>query len=173
MIITAYRLPALYEQKKVSAQDMEEIIRLLAHAPLLYDDGRTIQVQDFMEGLEIELEHEVRRAVIELYELAVQACRRFSDPSAYEQLQDTLGLQAELWQEEVLTLAEWMEWLKQIGKGQRKLPEYDFTAMLGNLPEGFMIHDFHDELRYQLEQNSANTWAIEERNRLYAALGIN
>jgi hypothetical protein len=173
MIITAYRLPALYEQKKVSAHDMEEIVRLLAQAPLLYDDGLSIQVQDFMEGLEIELEHEVRRAVIELYELAVQACRPFSDLSAYEQLQDALGLQAELWQEEVLTLAEWMEWLKQISKGQRKLPEYNFTAMLGNLPEGFMIHDFHDELRYQLEQNQTNAWAIEERNRLYAALGAN
>lgn len=173
MIITAYRLPALYEQKKISAHDMEEIVRLLAQAPLLYDDGLSIQVQDFMEGLEIELEHEVRLAVIELYELAVQACRPFSDLSAYEQLQDALGLQAELWQEEVLTLAEWMEWLEQIGKGQRKLPEYNFTAMLGNLPEGFMIHDFHDELRYQLEQNPTNTWAIEERNRLYAALGAN
>lgn len=173
MIITAYMLPALYEQKKVSAHDMEEIVRLLAHTPLLYDDGLTIQVQDFMEGLEIELEHEVRRAVIELYELAVEACRPFSEPSAYEQLQDALGLQAELWQAEVLTLAEWMEWLRQIGKGQRKLPEYNFPAMLGNLPEGFMIHDFHDELMYQLEQNSANAWAMEERHRLYAALGVN
>ncbi|MEC0126678.1 hypothetical protein [Paenibacillus pabuli] len=173
MIITVYMLPALYEQKKVSAQDMEEIVRLLAHAPLLYDDGLSIQVQDFIEGLEIELAHEVRRAVIELYELAVQACRPLADPPAYEQLQDALGLQAELWQEEVLTLAEWMEWLKQIAQGQRKLPEYDFTAMLGNLPEGFMIHDFHDELRYQLEQNPTNAWAIEERSRLYAALGVN
>ncbi|MGC5770920.1 hypothetical protein [Paenibacillus pabuli] len=173
MIITAYMLPALYEQKKVSAHDMEEIVRLLAHAPLLYDDGLTIQVQDFIEGLEIELAHGVRGAVIELYELAVQACRPFADPSAYEQFQDALGLQAELWQEEVLTLAEWMEWLKQIAQGQRKLPEYNFVSMLGNLPEGFMIHDFHDELRYQLEQNPTNAWAIEERNRLYAALGAN
>jgi hypothetical protein len=43
--------------------------------------------------------------------------------------------------------------------------------MLGTLPEGFMIHDFYDELRYQLEQNPSNTWAIQERDRLYAAMG--
>lgn len=105
MIITAYQLPALYEQKRVSMHEMEEIVRLLSQTPLLYDDGQSIQVQDYMGGLEVELEHEVRRAVTELYELAVQACRAFVDPLAYEQLQDALGLQAELWQEEVLTLA--------------------------------------------------------------------
>ncbi|KAJ3198540.1 hypothetical protein HK101_000055 [Irineochytrium annulatum] len=138
---------------------MEEIVRLLAQAPLLYDDGESIQVQDYLEGLEVELEHE--------------ACRVFADPLAYEQLQDALGLQAELWQEEVLTLAKWMDWLKQISEGKRTLPEYNFTAMLGTLPDGFMIHDFYDELRYQLEQNPANTWAIEERDRLYTALGAN
>lgn len=173
MIITAYQLPALYEQKRVSMQEMEEIVRLLAQAPLLYDDGESIQVQDYLEGLEVELEHEVRLAVTELYALAVQACRVFADPLAYEQLQDALGLQAELWQEEVLTLAKWMDWLKQISEGKRTLPEYNFTAMLGTLPDGFMIHDFYDELRYQLEQNPAHTWAIEERDRLYTALGAN
>lgn len=171
MIITAYQLPALYEQKRVSMHEMEEIVRLLSQTPLLYDDGQSIQVQDYMGGLEVELEHEVRRAVTELYELAVQACRAFVDPLAYEQLQDALGLQAELWQEEVLTLAKWMDWLKQISEGKRTLPEYNFTAMLGNLPDGFMIHDFYDELRYQLEQNPAHAWAIDEQDRLYASLG--
>ncbi|MGF9698035.1 hypothetical protein [Paenibacillus sp. MABNR03] len=171
-MITAYPLPALYEQKKISTNDLEEIVRLLAHAPLLYDDGLSIQVEDFTEGLEMELKHEIRPAVIELYELAVKACRQLSNPSAYEQLQDTLGLQAELWQEGVLDLASWMDWLKQVGEGRRALPEYDFTTMLGALPEGFMIHDFYDELRYQLEQNSSNAWAIQERDRLYAAMGV-
>ncbi|WP_366289527.1 hypothetical protein [Paenibacillus sp. AN1007] len=145
---------------------------MLAHAPLLYDDGQHIQVEDYMEGLEVELTQETRRAVIELYELAVKACRCFTDSYAYEQLQDVLGLQAELWQEGVLTLQDWMYWLKQIGEGQQVLPKYDFAAMLGELPEGYMIHDFHDELLYRLEQNCADAWAGEERSRLYASLGV-
>lgn len=92
---------------------------MLAHAPLLYDDGQHIQVEDYMEGLEVELTQETRRAVIELYELAVKACRCFTDSYAYEQPQDVLGLQAELWQEGVLTLQDWMYWLKQIAERQR------------------------------------------------------
>ncbi|PAD31753.1 hypothetical protein [Paenibacillus sp. 7523-1] len=171
MTITTYLLPALYEQKKISTNDMEEIVRLLAQAPLLYDDGSSIRVEDFTEGLDMDVKHEVRPALMELYDLAVKACRQFPDPSAYEQLQDALGLQAELWQEEVLDLVSWMTWLKQVGEGQRALPEYDFASMLGTLPEGFMIHDFYDELRYQLEQNPSNTWAIQERDRLFAAMG--
>ncbi|MCG7384710.1 hypothetical protein [Paenibacillus sp. ACRRY] len=171
MTITTYMLPALYEQKKISMNDMEEIVRLLAQAPLLYDDGLSIRVEDFTEGLDMEIKHEVRPALMELYDLAVKACRQFPDPAAYEQFQDALGLQAELWQEEVLDLASWMNWLKQVGEGQKALPEYDFASMLGTLPEGFMIHDFYDELRYQLEQNPSNTWAIQERDRLYAAMG--
>ena len=54
MIITAYQLPALYEQKRISMQAMEEIVRLLAQAPLLYDDGQSIQIQDYIGGLEVE-----------------------------------------------------------------------------------------------------------------------
>ncbi|MDQ0170710.1 hypothetical protein [Paenibacillus tundrae] len=171
MIITAFKLASLYEQKQITTNDMEEIVRILAQAPLLYDDGQTIQVQDFVNSLEITLQPSARPAVIELYELAVQACRQYADNSTYEQFQDALGLQAELWQEEVLTLAMWMNWLKQIAEGHRTLPEYHFEAMLGALPDGFMIHDFYDELRYQLEQNPSNDWAMQERDRLYAAMG--
>jgi|GEM_PF-1539563 len=172
MIITAFQLAALEEQKNISMIELQDIIRMLAHAPLLYDDGQHIQVQDYLEGLELELTHDIRRAAIKLYELGVKACRRFTDVLAYEQLQDVLGLQAELWQEGVLTLRDWMEWLKQIGEGRRALPVYDFATILGDLPEGYMIHDFHDELQYRLEQDATNVWANEERNRLYTAIGV-
>ncbi|MGQ8871258.1 hypothetical protein [Paenibacillus sp. TSA_86.1] len=151
---------------------MQEIIRMLAHAPLLYDDGQHIQVQDYLEGLEVELTHDIRRAANEIFEWGVKACRRFTDVLAYEQLQDVLGLQAELWQEGVLTLRDWMEWLKQIGEGQRALPVYNFEAILGDLPEGYMIHDFHDELQVRLEQDVTNVWANEERSRLYETIGV-
>ncbi|MCM3131385.1 hypothetical protein M3629_01215 [Paenibacillus polysaccharolyticus] len=172
MIITAYQLPALKEQNMISMNELQDIIRMLAHAPLLYDDGQHIQVQDYLEGLEIGLTVDNRRAVIELYELGVKACRRFTDVLAYEQLQDVLGLQAELWQEGVLTLQDWMNWLKEIGEGRRTLPKYDFASILGELPEGYMIHDFHDELQVRLEQDAANAWANEERSRLYTAIGV-
>ncbi len=145
---------------------------MLAHAPLLYDDGQHIQVQDYVEGLEVELTHDIRRAANEIFELGVKACRRFTDLLAYEQLQDVLGLQAELWQDGVLTLHDWMNWLKQIGEGQRALPVYNFEAILGELPEGYMIHDFHDELQYRLEQDATNVWANEERSRLYETIGV-
>ncbi|PYE47758.1 hypothetical protein HUB98_24940 [Paenibacillus barcinonensis] len=171
-MITAYQLPALAEQKNVSNDEMQDIIRVLAQAPLLYDDGQHIMAQDYLEGLEIVLMHDTRRAAMELYELGVKACRRFPDSLQYEQLQDVLGLQAELWQEGILTLNDWMNWLKQIGEGQRALPVYDFAAMLGELPEGYMIHDFHDELQYRLEQDVTNAWAKEERKKLYDSLGV-
>ena len=156
----------------ISTNEVQDIIRMLAHAPLLYDDGQHIQVQDYLEGLEVELTQDIRHAAIELYELGVKACRRFTDVLAYEQLQDVLGLQAELWQEGVLTLHDWMRWLQEIGEGRRALPEYNFASMLGELPEGYMIHDFHDELQYRLEQDAASVWANEERSRLYAAIGV-
>lgn len=158
--------------KKVTNDEMQDIIRMLAHAPLLYDDGQHIRVEDYLGGLEKQLKHDTRRAAIELYELGVKACRQFQDSFHYEQLQDVLGLQAELWQEGILALHDWMNWLKLIGEGQQKLPEYDFAAMLGELPDGYMIHDFHDELQYRLEQDAANVWANEERNKLYIGLGV-
>ena len=43
-----------------------------------------------MGGLEVELKHEVRRAVTELYELAVQVCRAFAESIRIQQLQDAL-----------------------------------------------------------------------------------
>ncbi|CAH1207054.1 hypothetical protein [Paenibacillus sp. JJ-223] len=170
-MIKDYMLPRLVQEHKICAEQMEEIVRLLAQAPLLYDDGRSIQTDDFLAGLEMQLTPEERRAVTELYELAVTACRRCADETAYEQLQDVLGLQAELWQEGVLSVSAWMVWLEEIGSGKRVLPEYDFVAMLGSLPEGFMIHDFYDVLREQLEQNPAHDWARQECAKLYAALG--
>ncbi|CAI6016966.1 hypothetical protein PAECIP112173_00100 [Paenibacillus sp. JJ-100] len=154
-------------------RDLEDIIRMLAHAPLLYDDGQHIQVQDYLEGLEVELTKDNRRAAIELYEWGVKACRRFADPLAYEQLQDVLGLQAELWQQGVLKLHDWMSWLRQISESQRALPVYDFAAILGELPEGYMIHDFHDELQYRLQRDAGDVWANQERDRLYTSLGVN
>ncbi|WP_080832786.1 hypothetical protein [Cohnella massiliensis] len=166
-----YELAAAFLAQKLDVDTLNEIVSQLAYAPLLYDNGDTIEADDFAAGLQIELADEARDAAGKLYDLAVRACRRWSGEAEYELLQDCLALQADLWRAGSLSIGDWMRWLERAGDGVVELPKYDFETLFADLPEGFSIHDFHDQLLYLLEERPDHEWAARERDALYERLG--
>lgn len=153
---------------------MEHLLETLAQSLLLYDDGLSIQAEDFLSRVEMKLTGPQHEAAASLYELGTALCRRFSREADYETLQDCLSLQLDLWRTGTLKLNDWMAWLEQLNRGECSLPDYDFPRLMPHtrLPEGFMIQDFHDLLLSLLESRPDLAWAHNEKEKLYALLGV-
>ncbi|AWB43714.1 hypothetical protein DCC85_05435 [Paenibacillus sp. CAA11] len=162
----------LYEKKEITEEQLAEVLGVIPNALLLYDEGSSMQASDIEQCLPHELPQALRPAVQQLYNLIVKICHQYDHPEGYEVLQDCLSLQMDLWSEGILKLREWVEWLDRLNQGNIHLPNYDFEQLLGLVPEGFMIQDFHDELLFALEQEERHSWAMRELQGLYAKLGV-
>ncbi|MCQ4087094.1 hypothetical protein [Saccharibacillus sp. JS10] len=160
------------DRGEIPEEHVEHVLWVLSNTPLLFDDGSTIAVEDYMQRLDRELSTEEAEAYQELFDLAVALSRRYSEASEYDRMQDVLSLQFDLWARGTLTLQDWMAWLQGAVKGEILLPEYDFDEVLGSAPEEFMIQDFHDELNFRLEDAPEDEWALSHLDELYRKVGV-
>lgn len=157
---------------EIVEDDVQHALGLLSNTPMLYDNGETIAVEDYMRGLEHQPPAAELEALGELYATAVAASRRFAEPAEFDRMQDVLSLQFDLWARGVLALPDWMNWFEGLAKGVVDLPVYDFDEVLGSAPEGFMIQDFHDELNYRLEDAPEDEWVLSHLDELYRRVGV-
>ncbi|MDO3410799.1 hypothetical protein QWJ34_13585 [Saccharibacillus sp. CPCC 101409] len=157
---------------EIGEDEVQQALWSLSNTPLLYDSGETIGTADYMQALEHVPSPEERQALEELYDLAVLLCRRSAEPERYDRMQDVLSLQFDLWASGVLRLEDWISWIEGAVSGKIELPEYDFDEVLGSAPENFMIQDFHDELRFRLEDSPEDEWALSHLDELYRRVGV-
>lgn len=172
--MTTHQIEQLYVEGIINDDTLTDILHQWAVVPLLYDDGHEIAVKDYFNHLEHSLGVEAYAAAQSLYELSVQASRRFAEPDVYEVLQDCISLQEDLWMTNVLTLGDWIHWMEQAAQGQLSLPVVDFHSLFEDLPEGYMIQDFHDDLLFMLEQEDHPKYqeALKQQQLLYRQLGV-
>ncbi|GGN90980.1 hypothetical protein [Saccharibacillus kuerlensis] len=156
----------------IGEEEVQQALWALSNTPLLYDDGKTIAVEDYMKGLESQPSAGEQEALDELFGTAVLLCRRYAEPADYDRMQDVLSLQFDLWARGVLRLEDWMAWLLGATEGSVELPAYDFDEVLGSAPEDFMIQDFHDELNFRLEDAPEDEWALSHLDELYRRVGV-
>ncbi|MDO7908788.1 hypothetical protein Q5741_20600 [Paenibacillus sp. JX-17] len=168
----SFQINALYEARLISNEELAGLLALLPQTLLLYDDGTRVEPEDFRRYEDPPLQGEQAEAAQELYRAVVALCREYPEPEQYETIQDCLSLQFDLWQAGMLSLHAWTGWLAAAIQGTQPLPSYDYTKLLGSVPEGYMIQDYHDELLYRLEQNSEDAWANQQIRQLYEQLGV-
>ncbi|OWA33666.1 hypothetical protein B9G55_20180 [Saccharibacillus sp. O16] len=157
---------------EIAEDDVQHALWLLSNTPLLYDDGKTIQTEDYLRGLEHQPSSEELQALDELFGIAVSLSRRYAEVEDYDRMQDVISLQFDLWARGVLRLEDWIAWLQGAAAGSVELPKYDFDEVLGSAPEGFMIQDFHDELNFRLEDAPEDEWSLSHLDELYRRIGV-
>ncbi|ANF96019.1 hypothetical protein [Paenibacillus bovis] len=172
--MSPHQLEKLFTEGTINEDTLVDILHQCSVVPLLYDEGSQITVDDFYSRLENPLEGEVSEAAQALYATVVQAFRRFAEPESYELLQDCISLQEDLCMTGVLSVSDWIEWLVQAAAGETSLPTADFHSLFEDLPEGYMMQDFHDDLTYILEQpeNPKYDEAVKQQQLLYTQLGV-
>lgn len=168
------QLTAALTSEPIEQPLLEQLLETLARSPMLYDDGKEIGAEDYFSQLGLPLKGPQLSAARALFDLGVLLCRRFSEETAYETMQDCLSLQLDLWKTGTLSLGDWIQWMEQAKDGRISLPEYHFAELLSpsSLPEGFMIQDFHDLLLDLLHSQPDMAWALAEQRKLYTALGV-
>ena len=154
--------------------ELEQLLETMVHTLLLYDNGSDVELSDFISRLDRPELAQNEPAITSLFEWVVKVCRMAVDPIPYETLQDCLSLQLNLWKSGVLQLTDCLHWLEAVGNGQLKLPEYNFAELLKQpeLPEGYMIQDFHDLLLDLLVSQPEMVWALQHQQLLYEQLGV-
>ncbi|WP_458119743.1 hypothetical protein [Paenibacillus sp. Z6-24] len=172
--MSPHQLAKLFAEGKISEDTLVDILHQCSVVPLLYDEGSQITADDFSSRLEHPLEGEAAEAAHALYTTVVQAFRRFAEPESYERLQDCISLQEDLCMTGVLSVSDWIDWLEHTAAGETELPTADFHSLFEDLPEGYMMQDFHDDLMYILEQpeNSKYDEAVKQQKLLYHQLGV-
>jgi len=172
--MSPHHLEKLFSEGIINEDTLVDILHQCSVVPLLYDEGSQITVDDFYSRLENSLEGEAAEAAKALYTVVVLAFQRFAEPENYERLQDAISLQEDLCMTGVLSVSDWIEWLSRMAAGEINLPTADFHSLFEDLPEGYMLQDFHDDLTYILEQPDHSKYdeAVKQQQLLYHQLGV-
>ena len=172
--MSPHKLEQWFAEGTLSEDTLIDILHQCSVVPLLYDEGGQLKLQDFHEQLETPLTGDVAAAADALYTIVIEAFERHRDPETYEQLQDAVSLQEDLCMTGVLAVSDWINWLEHSATGEQPLPTADFHSLFEDLPEGYMLQDFHDDLTFILQQPDHEKYAeaLLQQSLLYRQLGV-
>ncbi|MFD1885977.1 hypothetical protein [Paenibacillus wenxiniae] len=172
--MSPHKLEQWFATGTLSEDTLIDILHQCSVVPLLYDEGGQLKLQDFHEQLETPLTGDLAAAADALYTIVIAAFQRYSEPEAYEQLQDVISLQEDLCMSGVLAVSDWIDWMTRCAEGEQSLPEVDFHSLFEDLPEGYMVQDFHDDLTFILQQPDHDKYdeALRQQSLLYGQLGV-
>ncbi|WP_411345550.1 hypothetical protein ACE3MZ_05950 [Paenibacillus sp. WLX1005] len=172
--MSAHQLEQLYKEHTLQEDTLIDIVHQCSVVPLLYDEGGQLKLEDFHEQLEQPLHGEIAEAADALYTVVIQAFALHQAAEDYERLQDAISLQEDLYMTGVLSLTDWIDWLQRAAEGTQQLPEVDFHSLFEDLPEGYMVQDFHDDLTFILQQPEHDKYseAVHQQTLLYTQLGV-
>ncbi|MEW4368549.1 hypothetical protein [Paenibacillus kandeliae] len=172
--MSPHQLEQLYKEHTLQEDTLIDIVHQCSVVPLLYDEGGQLKLEDFHEQLEQPLQGEIAQAADALYAVVIEAFALHQSPEEYERLQDAVSLQEDLFMTGVLSLSDWVNWLQQAAQGTQPLPDVDFHSLFEDLPEGYMVQDFHDDLTFILQQPEHDKYAeaVNQQRLLYSQLGV-
>lgn len=172
--MSPHKLEQWFAEGTLAEDTLIDILHQCSVVPLLYDEGGQLKLQDFHEQLESPLTGELAAAADALYTILIEAFQRYGEPEAYEQLQDAISLQEDLCMSGVLAVSDWIDWMTRCAACEQPLPEVDFHSLFEDLPEGYMVQDFHDDLTFILQQPDHEKYAeaLRQQSMLYSQLGV-
>ncbi|WP_322903027.1 hypothetical protein [Paenibacillus campi] len=172
--MSPHQLERWFVEGTLAEDTLIDILHQCSVVPLLYDEGGQLKLHDFHEQLESALTGDLAAAADALYTIVIEAFQRYNKPETYEQLQDIISLQEDLCMSGILTVSDWIDWLERCAQGEQPLPTVDYHSLFEDLPEGYMLQDFHDDLTFILQQPEHDQYAeaVQQQSLVYRQLGV-